>query len=296
MNPPFLKKGDKVILLSTARKVTFDDLIPAITILKSWGLEVAFAPKIFHVANQFAGTDEERASDLQYALDSVEYKAIICVRGGYGTVRIIDRINFSKFLEFPKWLAGFSDVTVLHNHLLTVGVSSIHSSMPLLFAKAENQTLESLRMALFGDKLTYQVSSHEFNRTGEVIGKVVGGNLSILASMIGTPSDMDTSGCILFIEDLDEYLYHIDRMMMQLKRASKLKDLAGLVVGHMSDMHDNIVPFGKSAYEIIRDAVADYTYPVSFGFPVGHENDNRAMICGEDATLVVTSEKVTLTF
>lgn len=296
ISPPFLKKGDKVILLSTARKVAFEDLLPAIEILKSWGLEVAFAPKIFHVHHQFAGTDEERTSDLQHALDSHEYKAIICVRGGYGTVRIIDKIDFSKYSDAPKWIAGFSDVTVIHNHLQSIGVSSIHSTMPLLFAKAETATLSTLRKALFGEELVHESESHHFDRSGEARGEVVGGNLSILVSMAGTPSDINTDGCILFIEDLDEYLYHIDRMMMQLKRTGKLSNLAGLVVGHMSDMHDNAVPFGKSAYEIIRDAVAEYDYPVSFGFPVGHENDNLAMICGQEADLKVNDQRVTLKF
>lgn len=296
ISPPFLKKGDKVILISTARKVVFEDLLPAIEILKEWGLEVAFAPKVFHVHHQFAGTDEERASDLQYALDSDEYKAVICIRGGYGTVRIIDQVDFAGFRQAPKWLTGFSDVTVLHNHLQTIGVSSIHSTMPLLFAKAEIETLTSMRKALFGEALEHLAETHHFNRTGEASGEVVGGNLSILVSMVGTPSDINTNGCILFIEDLDEYLYHIDRMMMQLKRAGKLGGLAALVVGHMSDMHDNTVPFGKSAYEIIRDAVEEYDYPVTFGFPVGHENDNLAMICGQKADLNVTDETVTLKF
>ena len=296
ISSPFLKKGDKVILVSTARKVVFEDLLPAIGILKEWGLDVAFAPKIFHIHHQFAGTDEERISDLQYAIDSDEYKAVICVRGGYGTVRIIDQIDFSGFKQSPKWITGFSDVTVLHNHLQKIGICSIHSSMPLLFAKAEVETLATMRKALFGEELHHTAETHHFNRAGEASGEVVGGNLSILVSMVGTPSDINTSGCILFIEDLDEYLYHIDRMMMQLKRAGKLNSLAGLVVGHMSDMHDNAVPFGKSAYEIIRDAVAEYDYPVIFGFPVGHENDNLAMVCGQEASLKVTDVIVTLKF
>ncbi len=293
---PYLEKGDKVMILSTARKVAFPELLPAIEILKSWGLEVAFAQRLFHEENQFAGTDKERTADLQQAINDPEIKAIICARGGYGTARIIDRVDFTPLIKNSKWLCGFSDVTVTHNHLHSRGLCSIHSTMPLLFAKAERETLESLRKALFGEELNYTCNTHEFNRPGLANGQIVGGNLSLLVSMIGTPSDIDTRGKILFIEDLDEYLYHIDRMMLQLKRSGKLENLAGLIVGDMSDMKDNTIPFGKTAYEIIRDTVAEYQYPVCFHFPVGHENHNVAMVCGGDAELSVGVEETSLKF
>jgi muramoyltetrapeptide carboxypeptidase len=217
-------------------------------------------------------------------LDNPEIQAIICARGGYGTSRIIDRIDFSGFLEKPKWIAGYSDITVLHCHLHRRGVQSIHSIMPLTFSQVETQaSVDSLRRVLFGEAGQYQAPVHPLNREGEAGGVVIGGNLSLLVTIVGTPSDIDTAGKILFIEDVGEYYYHVDRMMIQLKRAGKLAGLAGLVVGGFSEMKDSPTPFGKPVYEIID-------------FPVGHEPVNMAMPCGRKAQLHVTAEDSRLQF
>lgn len=291
IRPPYLETGDTVILISTARKVSREEINPSIAIIESWGLKVQLGNHLFSEDNQFAGTDKQRAVDLQFALDSDVIKAIICVRGGYGTVRIIDQINFSNFVKKPKWLCGFSDVTVLHSMIHNIGIQSIHSTMPLLFPKDEQKdAVESLRQALFGEMLHYQFPVNPMNKGVHMEGQVIGGNLSIINNLIGTSSDIDTKDKILFLEDLDEYLYHIDRMMVHLKRAGLLSGLSGLLIGHMSDMNDNTVPFGKSAYEIILDAVKEYKYPVFFDFPAGHLNNNYAIKLGSEVQLEQKSE------
>lgn len=293
--PTYLQTGDAVTLISTARKVSKEELAPAITIIERWGLKVKLGANLFAEENQFAGTDSQRAADLQAALDDQESKAIICVRGGYGTVRIIDQIDFRAFLKKPKWVCGFSDVTVLHNTLYNLGIQSIHATMPLLFSKPEQQeAIETLRKTLFGDPLSYQFPSHPLNKGREMRGKVVGGNLSILNNLIGTPSDINTKGKILFLEDLDEYLYHVDRMMVHLKRSGLLSQLSGLLVGHMSAMNDNAIPFGKTAYEIISATVSEYDYPVFFDFPAGHLNHNYAIKLGSE--VIIEDQEETMRF
>jgi muramoyltetrapeptide carboxypeptidase len=217
-------------------------------------------------------------------LDDQSIKAVLFARGGYGTVRIIDDLDWRKFLKKPKWLCGFSDITVIHSHLLTVyDAPSVHSIMAINFATATPGSMESLRKVLFGEMLSYEIPPHDFNRAGNAKGILCGGNLSILYSLAGSVSDIDTNGKILFIEDIDEHLYHLDRMMMAAKRAGKLENLSGLVVGHFTDMKnkDDANPFGKSAYEIIAGHVSEFDYPVCFGFPSGHEPDNRAVVTGE---------------
>jgi len=291
--PRLLKQNDKVVIIATSKRYT-GDITPAVKLLESWGLQVSLGENLFKGANLFAGTDEERAADLQKALDDKEIKAIFCVRGGYGASRIIDRIDFKKFLRSPKWIVGYSDVTVLHSQLHNLGVQSIHGTMPMLFARDSSESLESLRKVLFEGKISYSISNNMLNRLGKAKAEIVGGNLSILSTIIGTKSDLDTKGNILFIEEIDEYLYEIDRLMVHLKRAGKFKKLAGLIVGHMTDIKDGEIPFGKNAYEIVADAVKEYNFPVCYGFPAGHEKENYSLILGKKTTLEVTAEKVNI--
>ena len=272
-----LKKGDIVALAATARKVSAEEMAPAVERLRAWGLDVMVPEGLYAEEHQFAGSDEHRAALLQGLLDNPEVKAIFCCRGGYGTVRIVDRLDFNHFAKHPKWIVGYSDVTVLHSHLHTLEFPTIHGTMPINFGTAESAATESLRKVLFGEKVDIEWSS-EGGREGEAEGVMVGGNLSILYSLCGSRSQMDTREKILMIEDLDEYLYHIDRMMQCLKRAGMLEGLAGLVVGGMTDMHDNTIPFGHSAEEIVMEAVAEYDFPVAFGAPFGHLGDNNLAI------------------
>jgi muramoyltetrapeptide carboxypeptidase len=296
-SPPYLKKNDKVAIIATAKKFELSKLKPAIKILESWGLEIVLGKNLYKSHHQFAGTDEERAYDLQAMLDDESIRAIFCARGGYGTNRIIDKLNFKKFLKKPKWIAGFSDVTVLHCHLHNKKIQTIHSIMPSLFSQQGSQkSVGTLKDALFGKPLKYLTTSSKLNRTGKVSGTVIGGNLSIINSLIGTPSDIDTKGKILFIEDVGEYLYNIDRMIIHLKRAGKLSKLKGLIVGHMTDMEDNDIPFGKNANQIIAEAVEEYKYPVCYNFPAGHDSQNFSMIFGKAALLNIKSDKVGLEF
>ncbi len=295
--PDFLKVGDIVGVVATAKNFLPEELNVGIEIIKSWGLEVRVGKNCYNHYNQFAGTDEERLSDLQEFLDDQDVKAIICARGGYGTSRIIDDISFSVFEAQPKWIAGFSDVTVLLSHVNSLGFQSIHSSMPVVFGKNQSSpSICTLRDTLFGKLSSIHFSFHELNRIGYTEGQIVGGNLSILVSLIGTTSDISTEGKILFIEDVGENLYRIDRMMVQLKRAGKLDKLKGLIVGHFNDMSDNTVPFGKSAFEIIADTVKEYKYPVGFNFPAGHEADNRAFIVGAKYNLAIESKETVLVY
>lgn len=294
--PAFLKPGDKIAIIATARKISADELRPAKMMLKEWGLEVVLGENIFEVDNQYAGTDAQRAKDLQWALNDESIKAVVCARGGYGTIRLMDRINFDAFKQHPKWIVGYSDITVLHQHInRNFGIATLHATMPINFGKDKEAT-ESLRKALFGETIEYTVEPHKLNVNGEAKGELVGGNLSLMYALCGSESDIDTKGKILFLEDLDEYLYHIDRMMMNLKRSGKLQHLAGLVVGGMTDMKDNTVPFGKNAEEIIYDAVKQYGYPVCFNFPAGHIDRNMALYLGKEVELKVREDNIKLSF
>jgi len=291
--PEFLKKGDKIGIVACARKISKEELQPAIAIFESWGLQVVLGKHVFNADHQFSGTDEERAADLQSMLDDSSIKAVISARGGYGTVRIIDKIDFTTFKKHPKWIIGYSDITVLHSHIHTIGFQTLHATMPINFM-LNNEATDSLRKALFGEKIEYHVEAHSLNRKGKAEGVIVGGNLSLIYALSGSVSDIDTKGKILFIEDLDEYLYHIDRMMMNLKRSGKLSGLAGLIVGGMTDMKDNTIPFGKTAEEIIVDAVKEYTYPVCFNFPAGHINNNMAVVFGKKMNLIIDQNVVVI--
>jgi len=289
--PPFLKEGDAVVIIATARKISDEELNPTIEILNSWGLKPELAPNLFKSHYQFSGSDKERTEDLQWALDHKTAKAILIARGGYGTLRIIDNVEFSEFKKNPKWLIGYSDVTVLHSHLQSIGIVSLHATMPVNFLKHENATL-SIRQLLFNERVHYSIPVHPLNKLGCVEAEVIGGNLSLLYALSGSPSEVDFTNKILFIEDLDEFLYHIDRMMLQMKRSGKLKDLAGFIIGGMSDMKDNSISFGKNAEEIIHDAVAEYNYPVCFNFPAGHIDENMAFYLGEIGHLEVRADSV----
>lgn len=295
LRPPALQPGDTIYILSTARKITLDELQPALQIFESWGLRYIIGDTIGKSFRQFAGTDDERRTDFQTALDRPDVKAIICARGGYGTVRMMDDLNYDEFMKRPKWLVGFSDVTFLHVHISnSIGIQTLHGVMPFSFPTSTPEAIESLRKELFGEKNEYTIPPHPLNRNGEARGILIGGNLSILYSITGTKSGMNTNGKILFIEDLDEYLYHIDRMMMNLKRSGKLQGLAGLVVGGFTEMKDNKVAFGCSAYEIIAEHVAPYNYPVCYDFPSGHVADNRALVMGRTYKLNVNHQQVCL--
>jgi muramoyltetrapeptide carboxypeptidase len=292
--PEKLKIGDKIGIVSTARKITLEELSPAIKLLENWGFEVVFGPNLFEENNQFSGTIEQRTADLQSMIDNDAIKVILCARGGYGTVQIIDNINFHSLKKNPKWLIGYSDVTVLHSHLNNLGIASLHATMPVNFANNSNNSLQSLKNFLLGKSNRIECKSHAFNRLGKVDAEIVGGNLSILYSLLGSNSDIDTEGKILFIEDLDEYLYHIDRMMMNLNRNGKLAKLKALIVGGMKDMNDNEIPFGKSVEEIILEHTKKYDYPICFGFPAGHINDNRCIKLGVKSVLKITKNGVSL--
>ena len=292
--PEKLKIGDKIGIISTARKITLDELAPAIKTIESWELKVELGSNLFEADNQFSGTIEQRSTDLQTMIDDDSIKAILCARGGYGTVQIIDNIDFSKLKNKPKWIVGYSDVTVLHSHLNKLGIASLHATMPINFKTNAKESLASLKNGLFGNENNILCGPHPFNKFGKVEAEVVGGNLSILYSLLGSNSDVDTDGKILFIEDLDEYMYHVDRMMMNLKRNGKLKNLKALIIGGMSDMNDNTIPFGKTAEEIILEYIKEFDFPVCFNFPAGHLDDNRTLVFGKECTLEINENGVIL--
>lgn len=288
--PPYLKKGDTVALLCTARKFTPEEAQPAIELLQSWGLKVKLGETIGLDNFQLGGSDEQRATDFQQMLDDDNIKAIWCARGGYGTVRMIDKINFSNFRHNPKWVMGFSDVTVLHSHLHNLGVATLHSIMPFSVPKADEKAKETLKKALFGEEISYEIPSSPYNKKGNTTGTLVGGNLSILYSLLGSKSSINTKDKILFIEDLDEYLYHVDRMMMNLKRNGYFEKLRGIIVGGMTDTHDNSIPFGRNASEIVLDITQEFDIPICFDFPAGHLSDNRALFFGKTINFEVSDE------
>ena len=291
--PKYLVKGDKIAIIAPARCITFDEVHPSIRVFQKWGLEVVLGTNIFGKYNQFSGKDEPRKADLQQMLDDDSIRAIICARGGYGTVRIIDQIDFTRFCRNPKWIIGYSDITVLHSHIQRhFAIETLHATMPVNITSDTmvNDSLETLKNALFGKNVSYRLPKNPLSRTGEAEGILTGGNLSILYSLIGSASEIDTDGKILFLEDVDEYLYHIDRMMIALKRAGKLDKIKGIVVGGMDRMNDNTNPFGKTANEIIADVTSEFNYPVCFDFPAGHGEANLALILGRKVNFSVNQE------
>lgn len=302
IQPDFLKQGSKIGIIAPARKVAKEDINDAINLFQQQGFEITIGNNLFKSLNQFSGTDNERAADLQQMIDDNSINAILCARGGYGSMRIVDEVDFTPMIDNPKWLCGYSDVTVLHSHIHTfLGMQSIHSAMAFNFRddKFNSISFDTLIDALTGKQLAYEWQTEEslqnFNKHRSITAPIVGGNLSMLFANIGTQSDIDTTGKILFLEDLDEYLYHIDRMMNALLRSGKLNDIAGLIVGGMTGMKDNEIPFGKPAEEIIYDYVKDLEIPVAFGFEAGHTDINSALIFGCDAELAV-GENNTINF
>ena len=294
--PPFLKAGDTVALVCTARKFFPEDAKPAIDLLESWGLNVKLGTTIGLNNCQLGGTDFERAADFQAQLDDENVKAIWCARGGYGTVRIIDSLDFTKFKEHPKWIMGFSDVTVLHSQLNVERVASLHSIMPFTVPNAPEEVKDTLRKALFGETISYSIPSKSYDVKGTASGELVGGNISILYSLLGSKSAIDTKDKILFIEDLDEYLYHIDRMMYNLKRNGYFENVKGIIVGSMTDMHDNEIPLGQNEVQIITEIAKEYQIPIGFQFPAGHQSDNRTLILGKQVDFEVNESEVVLSF
>jgi len=295
--PPYLTKGDKIAIVCPAKKLKAP-IDKAIALLESWGLEVVTGETVHASYNQFAGNDELRTADLQFYLDDPSIKAVIAGRGGYGTIRLIDNIDFTLFSESPKWLVGFSDITILLSHTLAaLNTQSIHGQMPGTFNDASPESLETLRKALFGEELVYTyINDSNRNRSGESEGIVIGGNLSLLLALEGSVSAIDYSDKILFLEDVGEYEYSIDRMMRQLQRNGKLSKLKGLVVGAFNEIKTEDIPFGQTTEEIIWELVKEYDYPVCFDFPSGHIEDNRALIIGRKASLKIEDHQTTLLY
>ncbi|GGB29342.1 S66 peptidase family protein [Mucilaginibacter rubeus] len=293
---PYLKKGDKIAITCPAKKLP-NPMTDAITLLQSWGLEVVLGDTVEASFHQFAGNDDFRAADMQRFIDDDGIKAIIAARGGYGTVRMIDKVDFSRFAQNPKWLIGFSDITLLHTHLFTnYGAQTIHGQMPVNIPDASKHSIDTLRRALFGEDLSYEFITHDSNKPGEATGIIVGGNLSLLVASAGSVSDLDYTGKILFIEDVGEYLYSVDRMLRMLDRAGKLKNLAGLVVGGFTDIKDNDIPFGQTVSQIVMEIVKEYNYPVCFDFPAGHIPDNNSLVLGREVGLQVDEKQAKLWF
>ena len=295
--PPYLYPGDTIAITCPAGYMAADKASTCISTLQKWGYEVWVGKTLGNESgNYFSGTDEERLEELQAMLDDSTIRAILFGRGGYGLGRIIDQLDFKKFRKNPKWLIGFSDITVMHTHLLSnYRIASLHAPMAGAFnVKSAEESVLSLQSALAGKKTAYTIASHPFNKKGDVNGPIIGGNLALLAHVIGTASDFDTKNKILFIEDTGEYLYNVDRMLYQFKRSGKFDKLAGLVIGGFTEMKDTVRPFGKTIHEIIRDVVAEYDFPVCYDFPVSHGENNVALKIGVTYRLKITSGKVQL--
>jgi muramoyltetrapeptide carboxypeptidase len=296
--PRYLHKGDTIAIVCPAGYMPLEKAQTCINTLQDWGYRVRIGKTLGSDSlDYFSGTDEERLEDFQRMLDLEDVKAILCGRGGYGLGRIIEKINFSKFKKRPKWIIGFSDTTVLHSHILSnYKIATLHAPMAAAFNEggADGEFVQSLRHALVGKKAKIQCDAHPLNKKGQAVGELVGGNLSLLAHLVGTSSDIKTKGKILFLEDTGEYLYNIDRMLYQLKRSGKLDRLAGLIVGAFSENKDTTRPFGKPVYEIVREVVKEYNYPVCFGFPTGHEKENYSLKVGAGYKLKVGKNKVSL--
>lgn len=293
--PPYLQPGDAVGLVCPAGYMPSGKFATCLQTLQDWGYQPVTGKTPGHKYHYFAGTDEERLADLQQMLDDDNIKAVLCARGGYGTSRIIDGLNWEKFKLYPKWIIGFSDITVLHSCLLAqLNTASLHAPMAAAFndGEAQNEYIQSLRNALSGQPVYYKTAAHPANKKGTAKGILAGGNLALLAHQVGTSTDVDTTGKILFIEDTGEYYYAIDRLLVQLQRSGKFRHLAGLIVGHFSDMKDTTVPFGQTVEEMILEKVKEYDYPVCFNFPVGHDKENVALKIGVEYHLKVGEQVV----
>ncbi|WP_298237407.1 LD-carboxypeptidase [uncultured Algibacter sp.] len=299
--PPYLEAGDTVAIVAPSGilKNRNDEVLQAQKLLKHWGLHSVIGKHVFSKSNHFAGTDDERCEDFQNALDDPKISAIWCARGGYGTVRILDKLDYSKFKKYPKWVIGYSDITALHNQIHNAGVESLHAIMCVSLPKDESEikaSISTLKNTLFGKPLSYTLEGSTYNKTGTASGQLVGGNLTMLHTMLGSKTSIDTSGKILFIEEIGEYKYHIDRMLQSLKRAGYFDTCKGVIVGDMTKLRKNTTLWGTSVEQLILDALADYDFPIAFNMPAGHEPDNRALILGRTIQLNVGNEQSTITF
>ena len=294
IRPDLLQPGDKVVIIAPAGKVVEGTHQRAIQVFKGWGLVPEISKYALGGENYFSGTDEQRLEDFQSAINNPEIKAIFCARGGYGTTRIIDLLDFTALATHPKWIIGYSDITTVHFRMHNMGFESIHSVMPTGFDNANPPTISSLKNILFNDYFEYELPGNNLNVEGKTAATIIGGNLSLVVDSIGTASEIDATNKILFIEEIDEYLYKIDRMMVQLVRSGKLSNLAALIVGHMTGMKDTKVPINKSANELIHSLVSGYNYPVAFGIPIGHEDLNLAIPCSREIQLRIDNNKVNI--
>ena len=301
IQPPYLKAGDTVAIVAPSGilKSREGEVQQAVALLKSWGLHAVVGKHVFSKADHFAGTDDERCADLQNAMDDPKISAIWCARGGYGTVRILDKLNYTEFKKNPKWIIGYSDITALHNQVHNEGFQSLHALMCVSLTKDLNdikETVATFKSAIFGKPENYTLKGSRYNKVGETSGELVGGNLTMLHTMLGSETSIDTSGKILFIEEIGEYKYHIDRMLQSLKRAGYFDNLKGLVVGDMTKMRKNTTLWGTSVEQLILDALEDYDFPIAFNMPAGHEKDNRALVLGRMVDLKVTKESASVVF
>ncbi len=295
--PPYLKKNDTIGMICPSGFMPTEKTLQAQKTLTDWGFKIKMGSTVGSQYNYFSGDDDQRLQDLQQMLDDKEIKAIFCARGGYGLSRIIDRLSFKKFKAHPKWIVGFSDITVLHYHLLAkLRIACMHAPMAAAFNDDgyKNIYVNSLKESLLGKLCNYECSPHLFNKKGKAEGRLIGGNLSLIAHLTGTRSQVKTENKILFIEDVGEYIYNVDRMLYQLKRSGQLKKLAGLIVGGFTEMKDTTIPYGQSVFEVIKDIVKEYDYPVCFDFPVSHGTENYALKCGISHKLNVANDKVSL--
>ncbi|WP_435136061.1 S66 peptidase family protein [Formosa sp. A9] len=301
IKPPYLKAGDTVAIVapSGVLKHRYDEVNKAKALLERWGLHYVVGQHVFSQYGHFAGSDDERAADFQWALDDPKIKAIWCARGGYGTVRILDKLDYSAFKKQPKWLIGYSDITALHNQIHNLGYQTIHGMMCTSLSDSEQdivETIATFKAAIFGDDLSYTLEGSPYNKSGSVTAPITGGNLTLLHTMLGSNTSIDTTGSILFIEEIGEYAYHIDRMLQSLKRAGYFKNCKGLVIGDITKVRKNTTEFGRTIEEIILDVVAEYNFPVAFNMPAGHAKDNRALILGRTVKLTVAKGGSTLIF
>ncbi|MDO5978717.1 S66 peptidase family protein [Flavivirga spongiicola] len=301
IQPPYLKAGDTVAIVapSGVLKNRTKEVEQAKRLLKSWGLHAIVGKHVFSQANHFAGTDDERCEDFQNALDNPKISAIWCARGGYGTVRILDKLDYTKFKQNPKWLIGYSDITALHNQVHNQDIQSIHAMMCTSLQDdfgTIKETLSTFKDAIFGKSLNYTLTGSKYNKTGNASAPIVGGNLTMLHTMLGSKTSIDTSGKILFIEEIGEYKYHIDRMLQSLKRAGYFENCKGVIVGDMTKLRKNTTLWGTSIEQLILDALSDYSFPIAFNMPAGHEKDNRAMILGRRIELTVGKGQSTVVF
>lgn len=301
ITPPYLQKGDSIVILAPAGilKNRESTILKAKKLAESWGLKVVLGKHIFNKNSHFAGTDEERAKDLQKALDNPNIKAIWSGRGGYGSVRVLDKLDYTVFLQHPKWIIGYSDITAFHSHIHNLGVETMHAMMGTSVDDEPEkivETISSFKKAIFGNQLKYTIPSSKYNRKGETKGQLVGGNLALIASMLGSDSQINTDGKIIFIEEIGEYKYSIDRMLQSLKRAGYFEKCNGLIIGDISKIKKNSTDWGYTIEELVLDVVKEYNFPIMFDFPAGHEADNRALIFGRDVQLSIGSKKSSVIF